>query len=234
MAPPAATPTESSDNDPRRDPSVRYARAAGINGGIALLLGYAVTTSAVRSERCIMQERRLTIDDGGYPKSSGSSLDCWAYGLYLGSIGVAGGAVAATVLSALSGYRWAERDLRAGVQLSKKRSLGFILGGTGLRLAGLGLMLGGAVLAVSTEECPDVVNGLDSAEVDAHMACYRRRAFGGASIVAAGLSARWVGSGMITYGARHRGHTRRHRQVQVTPYVQPSATTTVAGLTGRF
>ena len=132
--------------------------------------------------------------------------------------------MATTVLSAFSGYRWAERDLRAGIQLSKKRSLGFILGGTGLRLTGLGLVIGGALLAGTTYGCPEVNNGLDSTEVDAYMTCFRPRAFGGASMVAVGLSARWVGSGMITYGARHHGHTRRQRQVQVTPYVQPSAT----------
>ncbi|MCH9683571.1 MAG: hypothetical protein K0V04_19185 [Deltaproteobacteria bacterium] len=191
-------------------------------------MAYLVGGTLVASHRCSVREiRPLDDDDFG---DGGLSFGCYPAGLIAGSVLSGGGSVAAVVLSSLAGHRWAEHDLARGVRLPRKRSLGWLLGGLGMRLAGAALVIC-IPWGADSEQCPSVVDGSERDEVRASTRCVAGRTFGGITMAAVGVGTRWVGAGMMAYGAQHLRHERRLR---LTPFVAPSRASTVLGLAGRF
>ncbi len=221
-------------DDPQLPPLPRnLVIATGAVGGASIGLAYVVGGTVVAGHRCSVRNNRPT-PDNEYEYSSDplpdDFLDCYPFGFLAGSVLATGGTIATVAISSVAGHRWAKHDIARGVRLSRKRSLGLLLGGLGVRIAGAGFIASIPWVSYS-EECPGVSDGREQDQVRASVGCVAVRTFGGVTMAALGAGARWVGSGMMAYGAEHLRHERKLR---LTPFVAPSRNAAVMGVSGRF
>ncbi|MCA9708433.1 MAG: hypothetical protein KDK70_21465 [Myxococcales bacterium] len=198
-----------------RDEGWRYSLAAGITGSVSIGLLFGTAQRGVVVERCSIQNVF-----GIFP-------NCPFTGLWTAALGSVGYGLAAAVLAAYGGNGLARRDAIDGRFMSRRRANGFMMGGIGLRVLGAGLLLGSLGLP-RPRECGPVS---DDAEIESYLGCYARRSYGVASMLSAGLAMRWVGGGLITYGARHKAQPP---PVSVTPFVRPGRNAALIGIDGRF
>lgn len=211
---------------PPSEPSVRdrawqYSLGAGVSAGAALGLTALAAKGRIEQERCRSQP--TTFDDFG-PASA-----CDRTGAGMSVFGVVAYTTAGMILAGYAGDALAQRDALDGRVRALRDARGFIGGGVALRLAGLVVMFG--ALGVSSPDACGFSFGGTQAEIDTRMRCYARRTWGRASMVAAGLTLRWAGAGMITYGARHSAQARAQA---LRPFVQPGGRGALVGLNGRF
>ncbi|MEM6991484.1 MAG: hypothetical protein AAF721_13330 [Myxococcota bacterium] len=191
---------------------------AGVTAGVGVGVGFAVAARTMWAERCEAdraRERAGTDDDDS--SGAGLDLECWGAQGLIFTVPVVALSVSTVVLSAVAGDRFGVADRLAARRLPRRAALGYTLGGIGVRVAGAALIAGGAALS-GLRGCPDRASG--------DLGCARARTYGAAAVIGAGALARWTGTGMLAFGARHLRDERRRPALTLEP--------SLLGVSGRF
>ncbi len=190
------------------------ALGTGVIGAAAIGTVFLTAAATIANNNCEIEAAQNAVQD---EFDDGPDFSCVPVGATLSGIFATGAGVTTAVMSGLTGNRWAKDELDEGYRLEPRRATRYIVGGLGLRVVGLGAIVGALALPY-----PDT-------------GCLRQRAscrvLVSASLLSAGLAMRWTGLGMFTYGVRHRSSAPR---LAVQPYVQPGLRSTTVGLSGRF